>query len=354
MVDGKLAPDREQTDESLRTERQNVDKALRDRQSDAERDADVIVVRARQTADAVLVAARDEADQGRGHAATATISATRVREDAAVQDEREAADTALEHERSESHAVMARLLPFEREKTDRYLLTERIRSDADVAHRDDFLGIVSHDLRNLLSGIALSADLLIDHASASEEGAQAIEAATRIQRYSARMNRLIGDLLDVASIDAGTLAVTRSAGDIAAVIEEAVDLFRALALAKNISLVSTDVRPQPASFDHDRMIQVLANLITNAVKFTAPGGTIALTNAHTADGIVIAVRDTGMGIPSDKLETVFERFWQVGKQDRRGVGLGLYISKCIVQAHGGRIWVESKLGEGSTFSFSVA
>ena len=99
------------------------------------------------------------------------------------------------------------------------------------------------------------------------------------------------------------------------------------------------------------MIQVLANLITNAVKFSAPGGTIVVANARTPEGIAISVRDTGIGIASDKLETVFERFWQIGKSDRRGVGLGLYISRCIVDAHGGRIWAESVSGVGSTFWF---
>jgi signal transduction histidine kinase len=347
--------DRKQTDDSLRTERENVDKALRARQSDAERDADLVVARARKTADAVLDAARDEADEGRSRGSISTIAATRAREDAAVHDERASADAALERERAASHAALARLLPLERETTDRFLLTERIRSDTEVAHRDDFLGIVSHDLRNLLSGIAMSATLLIERASTTDEGARATEAATRIQHYSARMNRLIGDLLDVASMDAGKLLVIRTPGDLATVIDEAIDLFRAQAVAKNVAIENLVAeRPQSATFDHDRMIQVLANLITNAIKFTAPGGTISVTNGRTTDGMVIAVRDTGIGISQDKFEKVFERFWQAGKQNRKGVGLGLYISKCIVEAHGGRIWVESKPGAGSTFSFSVA
>jgi signal transduction histidine kinase len=130
------------------------------------------------------------------------------------------------------------------------------------------------------------------------------------------MNRLIGDLLDVASMEAGKLSVTRTPGDLAAVIDEAIDLFRAQAIAKKLSIENLVAeRPKTASFDHDRMIQVLANLLTNAIKFTAPGGTITVSQTLSADGLTVAVRDTGMGIATDKLSKVFERFWQVGKQD---------------------------------------
>lgn len=349
----RSAPERDHTDESLRTERKNADEALDARQLHAERDADLVVARARETADAVLDAARGEADANRSRTTTATLSATRTREDNAVRDERDAADAALEQERAVRRLMLARLLPLERDKTDRYLLTERIRADTDVSHRDDFLGIVSHDLRNLLNGIELSSQLLIDGASASEEGARATAAATRIQGYSARMNRLIGDLLDVASIDAGRLSVTRQPGDVATVIDEVIDLLHPLARTKQILLESSIARPHLASFDHDRLVQVLANLVTNAIKFTGPGGRIVITNTRTSDGLAITVTDTGIGIPADKLESVFERFAQVSTQDRRGIGLGLYIARCIAQAHGGEIWVESKLGEGSAFTFSI-
>ncbi len=352
MGDGKRTrPERDHTDESLRTERQNSDEAQLARESLAERDADLVVAHARKTADAVLDAARGEADETR--ATTATLTATRACEDDAIRDAREAADVVLEQERAVGRLQLSRLVPLEREQTDRYLLSERIRSDSDVSHRDDFLGIVSHDLRNLLNGIGLSTELLIAGASASPEGARTIEAAHRIQRYSARMNRLIGDLLDVASIDAGKLSVNGTLGDVATVIDEVIDLFKVLALAKNISLASVVMRPQPASFDHDRIVQVLANLITNAIKFTPPGGKIVVTNQRTTDGIFIAVSDTGIGIPSDKLESVFERFSQVGASDRKGVGLGLYIARCIARAHGGQIWAESTLGKGSTFFLSI-
>jgi signal transduction histidine kinase len=109
----------------------------------------------------------------------------------------------------------------------------------------------------------------------------------------------------------------------------------------------------PASFDPARMLQVLTNLLSNAIKFTPPGGRVVVRLERIADDLRFAVSDTGVGIPKDNLETVFERFRQVKANDRRGVGLGLYISKCIVQGHGGKIWAESKLGGGSTFCFTL-
>ena len=221
--------------------------------SGVQHDADVVVQRARDTADAVLEIAREKADEGpEPTARRAIITAERALEDAALRDERDLADQTLERERREIAIAVARLLPLERDKTDRYLLSERSRSDADVSHRDDFLGIVSHDLRNLLTGIAMSAALLEECATATAEGIRTRDAAIRIQRYSARMNRLIGDLVDVASIDAGKLAVSVTRGDTSAVIDEAIDLFNTLATGKQISLESRiEERPLPADFDHE-------------------------------------------------------------------------------------------------------
>ena len=348
------SPERDQTDDSLRTERRNADEALQAPLAEVHGDADEVLHRARENADEVLAAARERADERAPNLAPERIAEARVREDATLRAERASADDSLQREREETVLALLRLLPLEREKTDRFLLTERIRSDVEIAHRDDFLGIVSHDLRNLLSGIVLSTTLLADRAPASADGAETRESAARIQRYAARMNRLIGDLVDVASIDAGKLSVARSHGDISVTIDEAVDMFRGLAEGKGISLESAASKPLPASFDHDRVVQVLANLITNAIKFTGAGGRIVVANEPTDQQVRISVRDTGIGIASDKLESVFERFWQVGKNDQRGVGLGLYISRCIVEAHGGEIWAESTLGAGSTFWFTLA
>ena len=107
------------------------------------------------------------------------------------------------------------------------------------------------------------------------------------------------------------------------------------------------------AFDAARILQVLCNLLSNALKFTPAQGSIVVRLEHVDDNVVCCVSDTGEGIPDDKLEAVFDRFVQLTKNDRRGVGLGLFISKCIVQGHGGRIWVENRIGAGSTFCFTL-
>lgn len=345
--------EREQTDESLRAERENADRVLAARHASAQEDADQIVQLARQNADAVLLVAREKADQELNEGALepaelASVVEEREVEDAALRDERASADASLRQAREEGARALASLLPLEREKTDRYLLTERARSDDAVANRDDFLGIVSHDLRNLLGGIVMSAALLSAKTGEGAAGEQILLQTTRIQRYAARMNRLIGDLIDVASIDAGQLAISPTEGDTIALLTEAAEMFRAVAVSKGQS-VQVDSPPGPlrALFDHDRMLQVLGNLITNASKFSAGGGHISICAERSGPEVLICVSDTGVGIPAHLLGAIFERFWQADKNDRRGVGLGLYISRCIVEAHGGRIWAESQRGEGS-------
>ncbi len=355
----KLRPERDQTDASLRTERSKSDQALERRRSAIERAADETVERAREQADAVLGTARDRADAEServrsGETTPEAVIEERALEDEALQGEREAADEALQDERDEQARLLAALLPLERQKTDRYLLTERLRSDAAVEHRDDFLGMVSHDLRNLLSGIVLNATLVLKKSSDTAEGRSTIDGMQRIQRYVARMNRLIGDLIDVVSIDAGKLAVEPELHDAAALMTEAVDAFVLVAADRGITLEAEPASgPLPGRFDHGRMLQVLANLITNALKFTARGGRIVVRGERVGDELLFSVSDDGTGIPAHMLQAVFERFWQVGKNDQRGLGLGLYISRCIVDAHGGKIWAESTLGEGSVFRLTI-
>jgi len=358
---GASSPERLQTDESLRIERQKTDQALADQQTTVEEDADMVVHRARQNADAVLDLARDNADAVLSAAhdkaderLSRAVTEARAVEDQALRDERACADESLRRERDGAAGdALRRLLPLEREKTDRYLLTERARSDTALSNRDDFLGIVTHDLRDLLGGIVTSATLLSQLAGRNEEGQQTRVETRRIERYVARMNRLIGDLLDVASIDAGKLAVNPVRGEWTALISEAVETFKVAASAKGISLTTQTGQPLPGKFDHDRMLQVLGNLISNSIKFTAQGGKIACRGERIGNELRFCVSDTGAGIPEHSLSSIFERFWQVGQNDRRGLGLGLYISRCIVEAHGGSIWAESKLGEGTRVCFKL-
>jgi signal transduction histidine kinase len=358
----KSTPDREQTDHSLRQERDETDRALVERQAAVREDADQVVQRARGKADAVLAAAREKADHRlanetgtvRPASRPASIEEDRKVEDHLLRSERATADATLQRERDETARALARLLPVEREKTDRFLLTERGRSDTEIAQRDDFLGIVSHDLRNLLGGIVMSAAVLSEKADDSKTGAEVKSRAAQIERYAARMNRLIGDLVDVASLDAGVLAMTRAAGDGRKLVAEAVEMFRTAAAAKRIDLeVEANGDELLADFDHERLLQVFANLLSNAIKFTAPDTTITVRAWREQNALHFSVKDSGVGVPDDMLDLIFERFWQVSKHDRRGTGLGLYISRCIVEAHGGRIWAESSPGSGTTIHFTI-
>ena len=314
--------------------------------------ADAVIGKARARADAVLAAARAKIDrQTRPPDAPspASIEKKRALEDRAVEQERALADETLQAERADLVAAMSAV----RDETDKDLLSERDRSDDAVATRDDFLGIVSHDLRSMLNSVVGYAALITQSAEQNRL-AEVSMYAQRIQRSGGRMNRLVGDLVDAASIDAGMLMVTREPTDPSTVVAEAVDTFQAQAAASRVTLTAEIVSPSSqVALDPARILQVLTNLLSNAIKFTPPSGRVLIRVERIAVELRFAVSDTGAGIPADQLETVFERFRQATKNDRRGVGLGLYIAKCIVQGHGGRIWAESRLGEGSTFSFTL-
>ena len=343
--------EREQTDESLRLERDRADRALDDEVSEADETADAVINRARARADALLAAARTKTDQTSiGDQPTDALKTARAMEDDILQRERVTADHVLHRERSE-HVT---LLSQEREATDYDLSHERARSDKALAMRDDFMGIVSHDLLNLLNA-TVGISSLIEKEVAQENHVERVVAhARRVQRSAARMRRLVGDLVDVASIEAGMLAVTRAVGHPAEVVAEAVETFQAEASGGGISLTAEIAPGVPAiAFDAARILQVLCNLLSNAIKFTPAPGSVVVRLEHIDENVVCCVSDTGEGIPDDKLAAVFDRFVQLKKNDRRGVGLGLFISKCIVHGHGGRIWVENRMGPGSTFCFSL-
>lgn len=346
-------PEREQTDESLRAEREQVDLALGEELAEIDDTADDVINKARARADALLAGARANTDRQTGRVnarESRVIAKERSLEDQAVSEERADADESLRIERAEHVA----LLSAERTETDEDLSSERARSDAAIATRDAFLGIVSHDLRNMLSGIIGFAAMISRDVSREDHADRILTHARQIQRSGARMNRLIGDLVDLASIEAGVLAVTRELGDPADVVAEAVAAFQPQAAANGVALIA-EVTPLPSlvTFDPARLLQVLTNLLSNAIKFTPVHGTVIVRADRVGEEVVIAVSDTGAGIPNDQLDAVFGRFIQVTKNDQRGVGLGLYISRSIVQGHGGRIWAESKIGEGSTFRVAL-
>ncbi|MFL5434715.1 MAG: sensor histidine kinase [Myxococcales bacterium] len=344
---------REQTDESLRAERGKTDRELGKRREVVDDSADAVVQRAREAADEVLQSARDSADDKGHEPRTAQVVEERALADDALQSERASADESIRKEREERRRALANLLRLERDETDQHLLTERGTSDEALNTRDIFLAMVSHDLRTLLGGIAMNAEMLAREAGPGDANPVVLPRAATIQRLTARMNRLIGDLVDVASIEAGKLQVTAIEGDLRALVHESVEIFQAPADARGIRLEEIGGPPLLARFDHDRSLQVVANLIGNAIKFSPPGARISVRAEGVNGEMRVAVSDTGPGIPAENLEAIFGRFWQVGRRDRRGLGLGLYISRCIVEAQGGRIWAENGPGSGSTFIFTV-
>jgi signal transduction histidine kinase len=242
----------------------------------------------------------------------------------------------------------------ERAETNRDLSSERARADLALTRRDEFLGLVSHELRNMLNTVAGFANQIEREGTAGSEGERIRLHARRIQRASARMNHLIGDLVDVACIEAGVLAVHREPCDPLRVLGEAIENFQAPAAARGIKLIArTPSSLGTAEIDPARILQVLANLLGNAIKFTPPQGTVTVFAERTPDELRFAVSDTGAGIPADRLEAVFDRYVQVAPADRRGLGLGLFIAKCIVLGHGGSIRAESEPGQGTCVRFEL-
>ena len=220
-----------------------------------------------------------------------------------------------------------------------------------TAGRDDMLGIVSHDLRNPIHAATMSASLLLDIVPPDDPSREMERAQLRlIKRAMQRANRLIQDLLDVRRIETGRLEVVPRPTSVQSLAAEAIETTAAAAERHGLTL-QCDVPGglPPVLADHERVIQLLVNLLDNAVKFTRRGGSVRLAAAAEAGCIRFGVSDTGTGIPAGQLDNLFTRDWQVRRADRRGVGLGLWIAKGIVEAHGGEIGVHSVEGAGSTF-----
>jgi len=359
-TDSQTRKGREETDASLLAERDKTDAELAKAVTSIEEDADQVLEVARQRAEAILDTARELADRDMTAARVVgrvrrAVEIERGTADDAIAEERVVADQLLAVERDEQQRALAALLRLEREATDDGLLVERAHADKALATRDDFLAMASHDLRNLLGGLALSAQALAKPTGSTEDGAAAsVKHAERIQRFVARMNRLVGDLLDVVSLESGTLHIMPTLVDGCQLLKEAEEAFRPAFVAQGIML-TTDVGPGAIviACDHDRIIQVLTNLVSNALKFTDNGGQVAMSVSQTESEIHFLVTDNGVGIPPDHETMVFERFRRINPKDRRGLGLGLYIAKSIIDVHGGRIWVESRKGGGSSFHFTL-
>jgi signal transduction histidine kinase len=374
---------RAQTDASLGAERAITDEATHraavrsQRLLDdlIERDriwADERVFKYRETADAVLAVKRsagpvpDRLVASEREVADDDKKAERVVTDSILDGQRRRADAAANTERVERQWDQDRLTDH-RHDTDQRLSTERSEADDSTVtldklrnaltdaktqqdRRKDIFGMVTHDLRNPLSIIALNAQWIAHDATA----ASTREAAEQVMLAAARMERLLRDLLDFARFESGSLRIVKRTHDVCLLVNEVFQAYRPL-FAERRMILTVSVPPESiaASFDHDRIVQVLSNLLGNAMKFMLPGGTAALRVLRRQADIEFLLSDTGPGIHPDQLPHVFERFWQVDSTMRRGLGLGLYISEQLVVGHGGHIAVESEVGKGTVFRFTV-
>jgi signal transduction histidine kinase len=213
--------------------------------------------------------------------------------------------------------------------------------------RDDILAVVSHDLRAPLASIVMASSL------PPRDPAHLDRQFSIIRRNADQMARLISDLLDFASIQAGRLAIERSWFAADQILAAATEMFSAAASERGVVLVTLSAEPVELLSDRDRVLQALANLISNAVKVTPEGGRVELSAEPTSRTVIFHVRDQGPGIAPEDQAHVFERYWRGTKTGYRGHGLGLAIAKGIVEALGGHITLVSTPGRGSTFSFSV-
>jgi signal transduction histidine kinase len=223
-----------------------------------------------------------------------------------------------------------------------------------IQARDDVMNILAHDLRNPLNSIGIQAQLVMRDLEKSGGSESLREAVTSIRSSVTSMDGLIRDLFDAARSEAGQLVRRIRPCEPARIVADAVSSARALAASKKLELTAAGVQGLPlVKADQERVRQVLSNLLGNAIKFTPPGGSIVVSAEHAGSAVAFVVKDTGPGIAADDLPHVFDRFWKGKSSDRRGAGLGLWICNGIVKSHGGTISVESTVGEGSTFRFTL-
>ena len=267
------------------------------------------------------------------------------------------AEASIAHLTLEGRTVYTAVL---RDVSERKRIERELRTA--LRARDDIAGIVSHDLRNPVQAIRMLAGAILASAD-GEPGSPGLDPAVAEQvaviRHAAeQMDGLIQDLLDAARIEAGQLHVAPRPTDAARLVARALDPLEPLAAAKGQLLdFAADADLPLVVADAPRIEQVLSNVVGNSIKFTPTGGRIAVSvraDGESGDSIVVVtVRDEGPGIPPDQLPHVFDRYWQSARTGRHGVGLGLPIAKGIVEAHGGRIWVESGAGGGTAVAFTL-
>jgi signal transduction histidine kinase len=227
----------------------------------------------------------------------------------------------------------------------RSLQEARAHADAATQSLERVLEVVAHDLRNPLTAIK---GHVVGIGNTNPDAKPRLE---KVDRAADRMDRLIGQLVESTRIGHGELTISSRPESVASIVHETVESFATTARQGDITLEALEIQSDVlVHADRDRVIQVLGNLIGNALKFTPPGGRVTVTARRRADSVELAVADTGRGISAHDLPHVFEQYW---KTDARGTGLGLFIAQRVVEAHHGRIWATSTPGVGATFCFTL-
>ena len=222
-----------------------------------------------------------------------------------------------------------------------------------VRGREDVLSFVAHDLRQFLFGSRLAVDILLRSVRPVERR-RGWRELDRVQKLNTQMARMIEDLLDVSSLDSGRLSLKLSQWPATDLLSQAAEALSATASAGSVAFaVDTADALGTVCCDAARVMQIFGNIVGNAVKFTPPGGSITISASSAGEQVQFAVHDTGPGIAPQLLDHLFERYWQADEGAQKGRGLGLYIAKHLVDAQGGRIWVESRLGAGTTLFFTL-
>ena len=232
------------------------------------------------------------------------------------------------------------------------------REQRAVQAREDTTAIVSHDLKNPLMSIKMGADLMEDCLKAEELSAQGKERVEKlfgiIHRATEQAQHLISDLLDFAKIESKNFSILPRPEMISIILKESLLDHEASALRLGVRLVDeTQQSEKMCTLDKTRIRQVVSNLIGNALKFTPHGGEVFLRSHYSPDLVEVSIVDTGLGIPEGEIPFLFDRYYQPEKSKLQGTGLGLFITKTIVEAHGGKIRVQSIQGQGSTFVFTL-
>ena len=384
--------ERGHTDQSLNQERERTDESLSDVRKANELKTDATLKTNRQAADAARTQTRSDIDSdlkdlrdhkaGRSsegkkmeHLTDALLREQRSQNEDAVTNERFEMDAAIREERAQTQAALLQMLSKERKSTDANLHSERERTDletrlsvqrlnteqashvatkAELTTRDEFLAIVSHDLRNPIGAVLSYMDLLAEDESLSGISDEARYWIEVVKRNAATSLRMISDILDMERIADGKLDLEFRKQRLDLLVDEVLETFLRAAATKKIKLQAVPVPLGLAIvFDHDRILQVLSNLVGNAIKFTPVGGVISVEAFDRHDQVEIAVSDSGPGIPETDRKKIFERYAQLKNKDRQGLGLGLYISMMLIQQHGGRMWVEPAPDHGSSFRFTL-